>query len=407
MRIKTWTTLSGVSALALLLFAFPGTSFGQSAAPAPKAPQAPTAPRALPAPAAPEAACDLNDDATELASQAVADEYAAEAEQLAADGEKLAAEGEQLAAEEDQMESQEIGNLDALTANLASLQSDELANEAAALAQMKKRVIEINPDAPEVWSSDDNSGWLGIEISEVNSDKAKELKLSETRGVVVGSVEPDGPAAKAGLKENDVILSYEGQNVEGTIQFRRLVRETPPGRSVPLSISRDGSVQTITIEVGERENGFGSSDNDSAPRVYKFKMPNVQEFKMPDFDFNPMVTPESMDFHTPLLGIGAEDLSGQLGDYFGVPSGEGILVREVRSGTPAEKAGLKAGDVITKVDGQTVKSTRDLRAQLRQKIDQKSVTLSVVRKGSEISVPVAIEKPRRIDAPQIVNRAQL
>jgi serine protease Do len=396
MRIKTWMALTGVSALALMLFAFPGTSFGQSGAPAPKAPQAPTAPSA---PSAPQA-CELDNAVAEAADLAVADELAAATDQLAA-------EGAQLAVEEDLMESQEIGNLDALTANLASLQSEELAKEAASLTQEKKRVIEISPDSQELWTSDDNSGWLGIEISEVNADKAKELKLSETRGVVVGSVDPDSPAAKAGLKENDVILSYEGQNVEGTIQFRRLVRETPPGRSVPLSISRDGSVQTVTIEVAERSSVFGPGDKDSAPRVYKFKVPNVQEFKMPDFDFNPMVTPEAMDFHTPLLGIGAEDLSGQLGDYFGVPSGEGILVREVRSGTPAEKAGLKAGDVITKVDGQTVKSTRDLRSQLRQKIDQKTVTLSVLRKGSEISVPVAIEKPRRIDAPQIVNRAQL
>jgi serine protease Do len=396
MRIKTWMALTGVSALALMLFAFPGTSFGQSGAPAPKAPQAPTAPSA---PSAPQA-CELDNAVAEAADLAVADELAAATDQLAA-------EGAQLAVEEDLMESQEIGNLDALTANLASLQSEELAKEAASLTQEKKHVIEISPDSQELWTSDDNSGWLGIEISEVNADKAKELKLSETRGVVVGSVDPDSPAAKAGLKENDVILSYEGQNVEGTIQFRRLVRETPPGRSVPLSISRDGSVQTITIEVGERSSVFGPGDKDSAPRVYKFKVPNVQEFKMPDFDFNPMVTPEAMDFHTPLLGIGAEDLSGQLGDYFGVPSGEGILVREVRSGTPAEKAGLKAGDVITKVDGQTVKSRRDLRSQLRQKIDQKTVTLSVLRKGSEISVPVAIEKPRRIDAPQIVTRAQL
>jgi serine protease Do len=400
MRIKTWMALTGVTALAFLLFAFSGASFGQSGATAPKAPQAPSAPSAPPAAAAPEAACDLNNDAADAAAKVISDEYAAAADQLAA-------EGEQLVAEEDQMESQEIGNLDALTANLANLQSDELAKEPSALAQVKKQVIAITPDAQEVWTSDDNSGWLGIEISEVNPENAKELKLSETRGVVVGSVEPDSPAAKAGLKENDVILSYEGQNVEGTIQFRRLVRETPPGRSIPLSVSRDGSVQTITIEVGERDGGFGPGDKDAAPHVYKFKMPNVQEFKMPDFDFNPMVTPEAMDFHTPLLGIGAEDLSGQLGDYFGAPSGEGILVREVRSGTPAEKAGLKAGDVITKVDGQTVKSTRDLRAQLRQKIDQKTVTLSVLRKGSEISVPVAIEKPRRIDAPQIVNRAQL
>lgn len=396
MRIKTWMALTGVSALALLLFAFPSTSFAQSAAPAAKAPQAPTAPSS---PSAPQA-CELDNIAAEAADVAVADD-------LAAATDRLAAEGVQLALEEDDMESQEIGNLDALTANLANLQSDELAKEAVSLTQEKKRVIEITPDSQEAWTSDDNSGWLGIEISEVSADKAKELKLSETHGVVVGSVETDSPAAKAGLKENDVILSYEGQNVEGTIQFRRLVRETPPGRSIPLTVSRDGSVQTLTIEVGERNSVFGFGDKDSAPHVYKFKIPNVQEFKMPDFDFNPVVTPESMDFHTPLLGIGAEDLSGQLGDYFGAPSGEGILVREVRSGTPAEKAGLKAGDVITKVDGQTVKSTRDLRTQLRQKIDQKTVTLSVLRKGSEISVPVAIEKPRRIDAPQIVNRAQL
>ena len=388
MRIKTWIALTGVGALVVLLAGFPGRTLGQSAAPAPKAPQAP---RALSAPPAPPT-CNLEDDAAEAADQAVS--------QAVMD--QRAAESDQLEAAEDEMEATEMGNLDNLSANLASLQSDELAKEAATLAQAQKRVIEINPDA-EVWSSDERSGWLGIEISEINADKAKELKLSETRGVVVGSVEPDSPAAKAGLKENDVILSYEGQNVEGTIQFRRLVRETPPGRSIPLSVSRDGSVQTMTIEVGERG---GSGDMEFGPHAYKFKMPKVQEFSMPDFDFNVMA-PEAMDFHTPLLGIGAEDLNGQLGDYFGAPSGEGILVREVRSGTPAEKAGLKAGDVITKVDGQAVKSTRQLRAQLRQRIEQKSVTLSVLRKGSEISVPVAIEKPRRIETPQIVNRAQL
>src|SRR5271156_2191155 len=137
MRIKTWMELTGVSALALVLFAFSGASFGQSGATAPKAPQAPSAPRLVPVPAAPEVACDLNEDA----AQVISDEYAAAADQLAA-------EGAQLVAEEDQMESQEIGNLDALTANLANLQSDELAKEAAALAQVRKRGIEVSPDAP-------------------------------------------------------------------------------------------------------------------------------------------------------------------------------------------------------------------------------------------------------------------
>lgn len=395
MRITKWTAMIGVGALAILFTAFPAASFGQSSAPAPK--PAPAPQEATPAPS-PAPACDLNNVVGDSAALSIADEAAALADEIAASSDELAA-------VEDDMESQGVGTLDSLTANLASLQSDEQAGGAAALAQQdEKHVIKLKSATPLVWSSDDGSGWLGIEISEVNADKVKELKLSATRGVVVGNIDPDGPAAKAGLKENDVILSYEGQAVEGTIQFRRLVRETPPGRAIPLSISRDGSVQNITIEVGERDNG--AFDTEIGPRAYKFKMPKVQEFTMPDFDFNVM-TPEVMDFHTPLLGIGAEDLNGQLGDYFGAPSGEGILVREVRSGTAAEKAGLKAGDVITKVDGTAVKSTRELRSQLRQKVEQKTVTLSVLRKGSEISVPVEIEKPRRIEAPQIVNRAQL
>ncbi|MGB9403445.1 MAG: PDZ domain-containing protein, partial [Candidatus Acidiferrales bacterium] len=89
------------------------------------------------------------------------------------------------------------------------------------------------------------------------------------------------------------------------------------------------------------------------------------------------------------------------------PNNEGILVREVKAGTPADKAGLKAGDVIMKIDDQPVKSLRDLRTHLRGKSDQKSVNLSILRKGSEMTIPVAIEKPRPIDAPQVVHRAQL
>ena len=388
MRINKWVALTGASALAVLLIGFPVRSLGQSAA------QAPNAPQAAPAPPEPQN-CDLDQQAADAASRA-ADEldYNSLMQQMKAASQELAA-------AEETMRSEQFGNLDNLSARVASLRAEQFANQAA--QQMaQQQIFQAGPDQVEIWGGDEHSGWLGIEISEVNADKAKELKLAETRGVVVESVEPDSPAAKAGLKENDVILSYEGQNVEGTIQFRRLVRETPPGRSIPLSVSRDGNVRSMTIEVGER----GSGENEPPVHAYGFKMPNVQPFEMPELDLSTVI-PDTMDFHTPLLGIGAEDLNGQLGDYFGAPNGEGILVREVRSGTAAEKAGLKAGDVITKVDGQSVKSTRDLRVQLRKKTDQKSVTLSVVRKGSEISVPVEVEKPRKIDAPQIVNRAQL
>jgi serine protease Do len=239
---------------------------------------------------------------------------------------------------------------------------------------------------------DEESGWLGVEIAEVTLEKAKDLKLSAVRGVVITAVEPDSPAAKAGLKENDVITQYEGQTVEGTVQFRRLVRETPAGRTVSLAISRNGAVQNLSVELGDlhsvtvkrmrgRMRDFGDA--------YTFVMPNMPPMP-PDMH---MVHP-FMDSRTPVLGIGAEDLSGQLGAFFGAPDNSGVLVREVHSGTPAEKAGLQAGDVIIQVDGKPVRSLDDLRAQLREKSGQKSVNLGILRKGATLTLPVEIQQPQ-------------
>ena len=218
-----------------------------------------------------------------------------------------------------------------------------------------------------VVSSTDEGGWLGVEIAEVTAEKAKDLKLSAVRGVIVDGVEPDSPAAKAGIKEKDVITQYDGQPVEGAVQFRRLIRETPPGRSITLEISRGGSLQNISVELGDRTDVYVRKMKGKMRDfggAYSFSMPNVEE--LPDM-------PEVMDSRTPVLGINAEDLTSQLGSYFGAPNNAGVLVREVRPGTPADKAGLKAGDVIIKVEGKEVRTLADLRAQLREKSDQASV----------------------------------
>jgi S1-C subfamily serine protease len=135
---------------------------------------------------------------------------------------------------------------------------------------------------------------------------------------------------------------------------------------------------------------------------------NAYPFAEPNFDFHfdtPMIVGE-LDGRAPFLGINAEDLSGQLGAYFGAPDGVGVLVREVRAGTPAEKAGLKAGDVITKVDAKPVGSLSELRQQLRDKSDQKAVSLGIVRKGSEMSLSVTMEKPKPAESTHLVRRAQ-
>jgi serine protease Do len=282
------------------------------------------------------------------------------------------------------------------------LDASELADRAAELADMAQEAVqtpEQNPDFLVMNSADEASGWLGVEIAEVTSENAKDLKLSAVRGVVVKDVEPDSPAAKAGLKDDDVITQYDGQVVEGTVQFRWLVRETPAGRTVTLVISRNGSTQSISVNLAERS-AFSEKKMKGKMRdldnVYAFSMPN------PDFSFSM----PSVISRTPVIGINAEDLSGQLGTYFGAPDGAGVLIRDVGAGTAADKAGLKAGDVIVKIDGKPVRTLADLRAQLRDKTDQKSVNLGILRKGSEMNFAVAVERPDPVQSTHIVQRAQ-
>ena len=116
--------------------------------------------------------------------------------------------------------------------------------------------IEDDPNEPQgnvqVFLDSDGS-WLGVETSEVTQPKAKDLHLPAERGAVVGKVLPDSPAAKAGLKQNDVVTEINGQRVEGTTQFRRMIHEIPAGRPVQLTVWRDGRSQTINATLGKSE----------------------------------------------------------------------------------------------------------------------------------------------------------
>jgi C-terminal processing protease CtpA/Prc len=249
------------------------------------------------------------------------------------------------------------------------------------------------PDVEEFALSLDaeGAGWLGVEIHEVTPDKAKELKLPAERGVILGKIISDSPAAKAGLKENDVVTEVNGQRIEGTAQFRRMIHEIPAGRAVQLTIWRDGRAQTISVTLGKAEQHYHAWAHAAPHGSFAFRIPEMPEVpdvsEMPEWDGMMMPSPH------PRLGIDAEDLSGQLGAYFGAPEGEGVLVRDVNPGSSAEKAGLKAGDVITAFNGERIRSVGDLREKLAGKRDEKSVKLGVIRNKSEISLTAELPAP--------------
>jgi serine protease Do len=237
--------------------------------------------------------------------------------------------------------------------------------------------------------SDDGGSWLGVETQEVTADKVKDLKLTAERGVLIGKVLEESPAAKSGLKDGDVVTEINGQRVEGTTQFRRMIREIPAGRSVQLTVWRDGRSQVISATLGKMQESRRQFMN-ATPQVFNFRVPEMPEVApIPDI---PSIEWDNgaLLMNRPRLGIDAEDISGQLGSFFGAPDGEGVLVRDVNSGSAAEKAGVKAGDVITSLNGERIHGLAELRSKLSAAGEGKAAKLGVLRSKSALTLDIEI-----------------
>jgi serine protease Do len=235
--------------------------------------------------------------------------------------------------------------------------------------------------------SQGGTSYLGIGVADIDAERAKALNLREERGVEIKSVIDDSPAAKAGLKAADVVVEFNGQPVQGTEQFQRLVRETPAGREVKLTVIRGGATQTIAATIGSRKGMtmFGGRDGE-----WSFAVPPVPP--------NPPMPPEMPDMprleitrRYAVLGIEGESVSSQLAEFFGVQ--EGVLVKMVTRNSVAEKAGIKAGDVIVKVDDSKVATTREITNALRAARTKKTFPVILVRNKKEMTVTVTVEEP--------------
>jgi predicted metalloprotease with PDZ domain len=221
--------------------------------------------------------------------------------------------------------------------------------------------------------------YLGVDIRDVTTDRLGALKLKEERGVEITMVDADAPAGKAGLKEHDVILEFNGTAVESEEQIRRLIREVPPGRTVSLGISRDGAPMKISVQLADHSTVAAQA----RPRVF---VPRVQVLP----PRNGMDLPFQIQTYSSVLGVQTESLTRQLGDYFGVQNGEGVLVRSVEKGSTAEKAGLKAGDVIIKADNEKLTDRSDLSHILRSHRTGGKMTLVVMRDKHEQTFTVTL-----------------
>jgi serine protease Do len=200
------------------------------------------------------------------------------------------------------------------------------------------------------------SSYLGVDIADVTTERLGALKLKEEHGAEVTMVDQDAPAGKAGLKDHDVILSLNGAAVESAAQLRRMIKETPAGRVVTLGISRDGQTQTIKVQLANRSK---SNAWPAMPDV-KIAMPAMPAIADLDMPVSVVIAHSSLR-----SGLMVENITQQLGDFFGVKGGSGVLVRSVEKGSRSEKAGFRAGDVIIRVNKESVHDTSDFTRALR------------------------------------------
>lgn len=250
------------------------------------------------------------------------------------------------------------------------------------------------------WSFDGDGGYLGVQTEEISRENLGKYALREAKGVGIESVVDGSPAQTAGLQKGDVIVKVNGEDVTSARKLTRLISEISPDHQARLTISRGGSEREITVTVGKRPGlKWGEGAFQMAVPMEKFDFPQMDNFpnlrNMPRVQAMPFPPgapdmPMTWSFGSRRqIGVGVTPLTKQLAGHFGVESG--VLVNNVRENSAAAKAGIRAGDVITEVDGKLVKGDFDLVRAVGEKKDG-SVTLTIVRDRNRQTITVTPEE---------------
>jgi serine protease Do len=216
-------------------------------------------------------------------------------------------------------------------------------------------------------------GYLGVEARDISDDQLPLLKLKDTKGAEIINLDHDGPACKAGMQIHDVILQMNGQAVAGEEDLKRMLRDQPVGRTVSFVISRDGQTQTMTMTMADRQmvgvqaweqhytvpapGPSGSVRVGPANSFMGASSPSTSVTPAPKGHRE--VLAMSMILSSSYTGAQLEVMGPQLAGFFGSEGGAGLLVRSVDSNSPAEEAGMKAGDVVVRINSIAVSSGTD------------------------------------------------
>jgi membrane-associated protease RseP (regulator of RpoE activity) len=268
--------------------------------------------------------------------------------------------------------------------------------------------LPMAPDAPQNFSFFISGGsFLGVYTEDISKENMGRYNLREVRGVGITQVAKDSPAEKAGLRKDDVILRFDSENVTSTRKLTRLVSEVAPDQSVRLGISRGGSEQEVSVTIGKRNESMNAGEGFRAfPPMQA--MPDLRGLITPDGRGGnvwkwegPEQGGDGMVFafgNNRRIGVSTMQLTKQLADYFGIADGQGVLVTSVAEDSPAAKAGIKAGDVITAIDGEKVAGAGDVARGINKK-KEGDVMLTVIRKGNQRTITVTPNVVKPMIAP--------
>jgi serine protease Do len=241
------------------------------------------------------------------------------------------------------------------------------------------------------------SPTLGVSVRDLTAAEAKAAHLPGPAGAYVQGVSEDSAATKAGIRQGDVIVEFDGEAVRSAAQLSRLIGETPPDRAVKVAVMREGKRVELTATLERRQGQdltWPWQNLEVRPPILRWQEPDQQlPREFPRSPSTPFFSPPLWRYNgSAQLGVTVQELTPQLREYFGVR--QGVLVATVSSGSAAARAGVKAGDVITSIDAAAVRSADDLRQLLEDRKVGDEITLHVVRDRKPLAIKVTLEAAR-------------